>query len=72
MEGFGESVVDTTEDGTRHAAITLRIGLEPDLAAEVLTHEYAHLLAWDYHGRNHDAIWGIAYAEVYAYVFGDH
>ena len=72
MEGFGESLVLSQKDGSRSATIDLRSGMDPDLAAEVLVHEYAHLLAWDYHGRSHDAVWGIAYAEVYSYVFGDH
>ncbi len=72
LEGFGESLVSTKKDGTRSATIDLRLGMDPDLCSEVVCHEYAHILAWDYLGRNHDAVWGIAYAEVYKYVSGDH
>lgn len=72
MEGFGESEVITGKDGQRSAIIDLRIGLDPDLCCEVVCHEFSHILAWDYLGRNHDAVWGIAYAEVYKYVSGDH
>jgi hypothetical protein len=72
MEGFGESEVVNNKDGQRSALIDLRIGMDPDLCCEVVCHEYAHILAWDYLGRNHDAVWGIAYAEIYKYVSGDH
>jgi len=72
MEEFGESLVSSKKDGTRSATINLRSSMDPDLAAEVLVHEYAHLLAWDYHGRKQDAVWGIAYSEAYSVVSGEH
>ncbi len=72
MEGFGESLVTTKKDGKRSAVIRMRSGMEMDLAVEVLIHEFAHILSWDYHGRNHDAIWGIAYAEAYHVIYGEH
>ena len=39
---------------------------------EILVHEYAHAVCHYYHGPNEDAVWGIAYAELYKLVFGDH
>jgi predicted SprT family Zn-dependent metalloprotease len=37
---------------------------------EILSHEWAHALAWSHDecGEDHDASWGIAYARVYRYV----
>lgn len=68
LEGaFGDC---TVKDGK--AVIRIARGMPRSLALEVLAHEYAHLLSHDYHGRNHDAVWAVAYAEVYKLVMGDH
>lgn len=72
MEGFGESDVQEDKEGKRRAVICLRTGMVPDLAVETFIHEWAHLLAWDYHGRHSDAVWGIAYHETYNAIYGDH
>jgi len=72
MEGFGESDVLTKKDGTRSATIDLREDLNEPLAVEVLVHEYAHLIATDYYGSSHDAVWGLAYSDVYRAIYGDH
>ena len=60
----------TVKDGK--AVLRVARGMPRALALEVLAHEYAHLLSHDYHGRNHDAVWAVAYAEVYKLVSGEH
>lgn len=72
MEGFGESDVVSSKDGTRSALIDLRADLGLELAVEVLCHEYAHLVCTDYYGTSHDAVWGVAYSDVYRVIYGDH
>ena len=72
MEGFGESDVRADKDGSRSAVIDLRADLNEALAVEVLVHEYAHLISTDYYGTSHDAVWGVAYSDVYKIVYGDH
>jgi hypothetical protein len=72
MEGFGESDVQSQKDGTRSALIDLRADLNEALAVEVLVHEYAHLIAADYYGSSHDAVWGVAYSDTYRAIYGDH
>ena len=72
LEGFGESLVLAKKDGTRSATIDLKADLTEPLAVEVLVHEYAHLIATDYYGSSHDAVWGLAYSDVYRVVYGDH
>lgn len=72
MDGFGESDVREDREGKRRAIITLRTGMCADLAVETFCHEFAHLLAWDYYGRQADAVWAMAYHEVYQAVYGDH
>lgn len=38
---------------------------------QTLTHEYAHALTWHIPtNRDHPAVWGVMYAEVYCVVFG--
>lgn len=72
LDGFGESNVLAKKDGTRSAVIDLRKDLNEPLAVEVLVHEYAHLIATDYYGSSHDAVWGIAYSDVYRCIYGEH
>ena len=72
MDGFGESDVLNQKDGTRSALIDLKADLCEALAVEVLVHEYAHLITTDYYGSSHDAVWGVAYSDVYRVVYGDH
>lgn len=64
---FGENEVKD-----RHAVITIAAGIPHALAAETLIHEYAHLMAHDYRGRNRDAAWALAYNEVYNFCFDGH
>ena len=72
LEGFGESLVSSKKDGTRSATIDLREDLSEPLAVEVLVHEYAHIITTDYYGSSHDAVWGLAYSDVYRIVYGEH
>jgi len=72
MEGFRESDVLSQKDGSRSALIDLRADLNEALAVEVLVHEYAHLIATDYYGSSHDAVWGLAYSDAYRAIYGDH
>ena len=39
---------------------------------EVLVHEYAHIITTDYYGSSHDAVWGLAYSDVYRCIYGEH
>ena len=71
LEGFGESLVSAKKDGSRSAVIDLRADLNEAVAVETLCHEYAHLISTDYYGTSHDAVWGIAYSDVYRVVYGD-
>ena len=72
IEGFGESLVLVKKDGLRSAVIDLRADLSEAVAVETLCHEYAHLISTDYYGTSHDAVWGLAYSDVYKVVYGDH
>lgn len=52
--------------------IRIELGMSPSESLEVLCHEYAHLLAWNYNGFCDDAIWGLHYSDCYRVVYGKH
>lgn len=57
---------ETVKDGK-----TFTIGIADDLTLlevkDTLVHEYAHVLSWrPYQHGDHDAGWGVAFAEVYS------
>ena len=39
---------------------------------QIVCHEYAHLMTWDYPGNDNDAVWVVAYRECYHEIFGGH
>lgn len=47
-------------------------GMDEALMTQILIHEWAHVLSIDYHGNEHDAVWGLAMSEVYELVMGHH
>lgn len=53
-----------------------RIMIDPreslDEEKEILIHEYAHLMTYEYPGTSQNEVWGVAYSECYSVVFGDH
>lgn len=51
----------------KEPAFLIRINnvLNEDAAIDVLIHEWAHILSWDYPGDNHGMQWGKAYSRVY-------
>ena len=71
LEGFGETLFKNRGD-VRHATIKLKRGMSEDLCVETLVHEWAHLLAADYYGTSHDAVWGLAYSDAYRVIYGEH
>lgn len=71
LEGFGETLFKD-RGGVRYATITLKRGMPEALCVETLVHEWAHLLAADYYGTSHDAVWGLAYSDAYRVVYGEH
>lgn len=51
------------------AWVVVHRDLKSDALVDALIHEWAHLRAWDRHGRrieDHGPEWGEAYAEVYS------
>ncbi len=50
--------------------IRLRRGMDHDLAFFVLTHEWAHAVAWFRCEEDHDRVWGEAYSRCWRAVSG--
>lgn len=67
-----ESSVRTVKSGQRWATISLFDGTDEYTTELLVLHEFAHLMAWDYPGLDNDAVWAIAYREVYSTFFGAH
>ena len=59
---------------TKNKTAIIKVNKElPEIAQiDVLIHEYAHLVSWDYYGTHRDVVWGVAYAECYDAVYGSH
>lgn len=67
-----ESYVRTSKGGVRRGTIGLTDTEDIYTLHQLLAHEYAHLMVWDYPGRDHDAAWSVAYRETYAELYGGH
>lgn len=67
-----ESYVRTSKSGKRIGYIGLNDTEELFTMQQMLCHEMAHLMVWDYPGRDHDAAWAVAYRETYAELYGGH
>jgi hypothetical protein len=69
---FGDCALITNR--TPHFLIRLRNDLSNDMLLFVLTHEWAHTLAWTMEHqdfiKDHDAEWGVAYARCWKAVSG--
>jgi hypothetical protein len=50
---------------TNKFLIRINNALDENLAAETLTHEWAHILAWHSPGDEHNIAWGKAYSIIY-------
>jgi len=59
-------------EGTDSFVIKLNSALKPSQFDEVLVHEYAHALLYDYSGPHQGAVWGVVYAALFELIFGDH
>jgi hypothetical protein len=69
---FGDCSLVTK--GKPHFLIRLKKDMTPDMVLFVLTHEWAHTLAWTMEHqdfiKDHDAEWGVAYARCWKVVSG--
>lgn len=67
-----ESFVRANKAGKRIGYIGLLDGEDSYTMHQLLAHEYAHLMAWDWSGNDHDAAWAVAYRECYQLLYGGH
>lgn len=67
-----ESYVRTGKAGKRRGYIGLLDGEDSYTVHQLMAHEYAHLMAWDYVGKDHDSVWSVAYRECYHELYGGH
>ena len=64
-------ILQDKKRGVRHI-IRIEPGMPEMVEWETLVHEYAHAMTFSYPGKSLDAVWGVAYSDVYKVVFGDH
>ena len=56
----------------KRAVIRLSNKTIVDQVDDIVMHEYAHLMVYDYYGYNDDGVWAVAYAEIYRVMKGQH
>ncbi len=66
------SWMSVNSKGKRVAHIALRENLSLDHLRDLVAHEYAHLMVYDYPGKNTNGAWAVAYGECYLELWGDH
>lgn len=64
------------DDDDRRFLIQIDDAMTESMAIQILAHEFAHCLRWDFqhefgdaNWHGHDAAWGVHHAEVYRHIF---
>ena len=64
------------DDDNKRFVIRLDSSMNNEMSLQILSHEYAHCLRWDFrheygdaNWHGHDAAWGVHHAEVYRFIF---